>query len=69
VVLIERLSAMSYDRRTEQQKSPSLEELGLPYTVIPVNIRAGMQFKPGFLDEEARKNMFGERAKEMAGRK
>jgi glutathione S-transferase len=46
-----------------------LEELGLPYTVIPVNIRAGEQFKPEFLDEEARKNMFGQRAKEMAGRK
>src|SRR3978361_2542878 len=26
-----------------------LEELGLPYTVIPVNIRAGDQFKPEFL--------------------
>src|SRR3954449_1757539 len=79
-VLIERLSAMSYDRRTEQQKSPfpgnkfgetasrktmidlhyaptpngwkisiMLEELGLPYTVIPVNIRAGEQFNPEFL--------------------
>src|SRR5207244_932511 len=87
-VLIERLSAMSYDRRTEQQKSANsakrvfkrnrpgifpppprgamidlhyaptpngwkisimLEELGLPYTVIPVNIRAGEQFRPEFL--------------------
>jgi GSH-dependent disulfide-bond oxidoreductase len=74
--MIERLSAMSYDRRTEQQKSPGaglapsgetmidlhyaptpngwkisimLEELGLPYNVIPVNIRAGDQFKPEFL--------------------
>src|SRR4029079_15911539 len=27
-----------------------LEELGLPYTVIPVNIRAGEQFKPEFLE-------------------
>jgi GST-like protein len=26
-----------------------LEELGLPYRVIPVNIRAGEQFKPEFL--------------------
>lgn len=26
-----------------------LEELGLPYQVIPVNIRAGDQFKPEFL--------------------
>ena len=26
-----------------------LEELGVPYTVIPVNIRAGDQFKPDFL--------------------
>src|SRR3978361_807224 len=26
-----------------------LEELGLAYTVIPVNIRAGEQFKPEFL--------------------
>ena len=26
-----------------------LEELGLPYTVTPVNIRAGEQFKPEFL--------------------
>ncbi|HEU0085219.1 MAG TPA: glutathione S-transferase N-terminal domain-containing protein, partial [Bradyrhizobium sp.] len=26
-----------------------LEELGLPYTVVPVNIRAGDQFKPEFL--------------------
>src|SRR5258708_25360439 len=26
-----------------------LEELGIPYTVIPVNIRAGDQFKPEFL--------------------
>src|ERR1700712_1589352 len=26
-----------------------LEELGLPYTVISVNIRAGDQFKPEFL--------------------
>jgi GSH-dependent disulfide-bond oxidoreductase len=26
-----------------------LEELGLPYTVVPVNIRAGEQFKPEFL--------------------
>src|ERR1700704_2019162 len=26
-----------------------LEELGLPYKVIPVNIRAGEQFEPGFL--------------------
>jgi GST-like protein len=26
-----------------------LEELGLPYNVIPVNIRAGEQFKPEFL--------------------
>src|SRR6201993_2769056 len=26
-----------------------LEELGLPYKVIPVNIRAGDQFKPDFL--------------------
>jgi len=72
---------MSYDRGTEQQKSPSagfaladlapsgetmidlhyaptpngwkisimLEELGLPYKVIPVNIRGGDQFKPEFL--------------------
>jgi GSH-dependent disulfide-bond oxidoreductase len=88
-VLIERLSAMSYGRGTEQQKSPGpagerearlealgsrlastgetmidlhyaptpngwkisimLEELGLPYRVIPVNIRAGDQFKPEFL--------------------
>src|SRR5207302_2015055 len=27
-----------------------LEELGLPYTVIPVNIRAGEQFKPEFFE-------------------
>ena len=79
---------MSYDRGTEQQKSPKsakrvfkqnplgrkegqargamidlhyaptpngwkisimLEELGLPYQVIPVNIRAGEQFRPEFL--------------------
>src|SRR3954470_21915972 len=26
-----------------------LEELALPYTVVPVNIRAGDQFKPEFL--------------------
>ena len=26
-----------------------LEEIGLPYRVIPVNIRAGEQFKPDFL--------------------
>src|SRR3979409_132859 len=26
-----------------------LEELGLPYAVIPINIRAGEQFKPEFL--------------------
>src|SRR6267142_7127495 len=26
-----------------------LEELGVPYTVVPVNIRAGDQFKPDFL--------------------
>src|SRR5450432_260878 len=26
-----------------------LEELGIPYTVVPVNIRAGEQFKPEFL--------------------
>src|ERR1700744_5540127 len=26
-----------------------LEELGLPYNVIPVNIRAGEQFRPEFL--------------------
>src|SRR5438093_571891 len=26
-----------------------LEELGIPYNVIPVNIRAGDQFKPDFL--------------------
>src|ERR1700746_3710502 len=26
-----------------------LEELGLPYKVIPVNIRSGDQFKPEFL--------------------
>ncbi|MGL4560389.1 MAG: glutathione S-transferase N-terminal domain-containing protein, partial [Afipia sp.] len=26
-----------------------LEELGLPYNVIPVNIRTGDQFKPEFL--------------------
>lgn len=26
-----------------------LEELGLPYQVIPVNIRAGEQFAPEFL--------------------
>src|SRR5258705_5228736 len=26
-----------------------LEELGVPYTVVPVNIRAGGQFKPEFL--------------------
>jgi len=26
-----------------------LEEIGIPYTVIPVNIRAGDQFKPEFL--------------------
>jgi len=26
-----------------------LEELGLPYTVMPVNIRAGEQFRPEFL--------------------
>jgi GSH-dependent disulfide-bond oxidoreductase len=79
-VLIERLSAMSYGRGTEQRKSPGscrsggvispgnamidlhyaptpngwkisimLEELGVPYKVIPVNIRAGDQFKPEFL--------------------
>ena len=33
-----------------------LEETGLPYTVVPV-------------DEEARRNMFGQKAKEMTGRK
>jgi GSH-dependent disulfide-bond oxidoreductase len=78
MVLIERLSAMSYDRGTEQQKSPlpavsgkaarkamidlhyaptpngwkisiMLEELGLPYQVVPINIRAGEQFRPEFL--------------------
>ena len=27
----------------------ALEELGLPYTVIPVNIGAGEQFRPEFL--------------------
>ena len=26
-----------------------LEELGLPYQVVPVNIRAGEQFRPEFL--------------------
>ncbi len=26
-----------------------LEELGVPYTIVPVNIRAGDQFKPDFL--------------------
>ena len=26
-----------------------LEELGLPYQVVPINIRAGEQFKPEFL--------------------
>ncbi len=26
-----------------------LEELGLPYRVIPVNVRAGEQFRPEFL--------------------
>ncbi|MSO92951.1 MAG: glutathione S-transferase family protein [Rhodospirillales bacterium] len=26
-----------------------LEEVGLPYTIIPINIRAGDQFKPDFL--------------------
>ncbi|SFH67695.1 Glutathione S-transferase, N-terminal domain [Bradyrhizobium sp. Gha] len=26
-----------------------LEELGLPYTVVPIDIRAGEQFKPEFL--------------------
>src|SRR2546423_4238397 len=26
-----------------------LEELGLPYKVVPVNIRAGEQFRPEFL--------------------
>src|ERR1700752_4537062 len=26
-----------------------LEELGLPYTVVPANIRAGEQFRPEFL--------------------
>jgi GST-like protein len=66
-----------------------LEELGLPYTIIPVNIRAGEQFRPEFLAispnnripaivdrapvegavrREARKNMFGQAAKEMVGR-
>ena len=66
-----------------------LEELGLPYTVIPVNIRADEQFRPEFwpsaptigyrqssivrrskepFDEQARKNMFGQKAKEMVGR-
>ena len=35
-----------------------LEGLGLPYTVIPA--------EP--FDEEARRNMFGARAKEMAGK-
>src|SRR5437868_12204510 len=77
-VLIERLSAMSYDRRTEQQKSSSpglirtrargamidrhyaptpngwkisimLEELGLPYKVVHVNMRAGEQINAEFL--------------------
>jgi len=26
-----------------------IEELGVPYTIVPVNIRAGDQFKPDFL--------------------
>jgi len=78
-----------------------LEELGLPYKVVPVNIRLGEQFRPEFLaispnnrwyaevrarpqvqaglaigkfvkepfDEEARRNMFGQRAKELVERK
>jgi glutathione S-transferase len=41
-----------------------LEELGLQNKVIPVNIRAGEQFRPEF-----RRNMFGQRAKELAGRR
>jgi hypothetical protein len=49
-VLIERFSAMSYGRGTEQRKS------------------IGKFVKEPF-DEEARKNMFGQRAKETAGRK
>jgi Glutathione S-transferase, N-terminal domain len=29
--------------------SIALEEMGLPYTLVPVNIGAGAQFKPEFL--------------------
>jgi hypothetical protein len=41
------------------------EEPGLPYNVIPVNIRAGEQSRP----EQARRNMFGQRAGELLGKK
>ena len=38
-----------------------LEELGLPYTVIPVNIRAGDQFKPEFLEDQPQQPDSGDR--------
>jgi hypothetical protein len=49
-VLIERFSAMSYGRGTEQRKS-----IG--------------KFVSSRFDEQARRSMFGQEAKEMAGRK
>ena len=39
----------------------ALEELGLEYRVIPVNIGAGDQFKPEFLEDHAQPPHPGDR--------
>jgi hypothetical protein len=64
-VLIERLSAMSYDRGTEQQKSPTPGVSRRPQ--VQAGLAIGKFVKQPF-DEEARKNMFGERAKELVAK-
>jgi len=35
-----------------------LEELGLPYRIVPVNIRAGEQFRPEFLGDQPEQTAF-----------
>jgi hypothetical protein len=63
-VLIERLFAMSYAGGTEQQ-SAGTQMCARPQ--VQAGLAIGTFVKEPF-DEEARKNMFGQRAKDLAGR-
>jgi len=70
-MFIERLSAMSYCRGTEEQRSFRAGSVAARCSGVrarpQVQLAIGKFVKEPF-DEESRRNMFGQRAKEMTGK-